>query len=467
MSDKSSGGGAEKRKYPADDDISCGDGEFSGFHDGEAGSSIKVRRSQRIRAKNENNVGASNGSLIKGEPTVLTRVISLLPPELISHIVSFFSVSDLKRFRVICLQYKGLAVLYDAVTEEIQKRCVLRIFLRLWDDYYAPYLHVIKKSSLNLCLKFGSSHVENMDKLAEMIEECHERISQVSFKGSARKKIFETFLPKFKKLQKFEEFESGLGSLKKKELVNDNSETLEYLNAVHLDTSGGICDNQFNDLPKLTKIKLIGCTANLGLRSLFVKAVKLNDLTLSNMNIDADTAEAAVSGKNLKKLRLSYCKGEIGTLLTQAASNILTLDLMSVDMSVYVGKPFTKLTKITLYNCTANLGSRSLFVKAAKLNDLTLDCMIIDADTAEAAVSGKNLNKLSLIACGGEIGTLLTQAASKISTLHLASPVDTSIDVGKPFTNLKVFRFNGSDVDISTSPLLTRPGKLCEFFTKK
>ena len=112
-------------------------------------------------------------------------------------------MSDLKRFRVICLQYKGLTDFSVAVTTEIKKRCVLKIYLRCWDDDYAPYLHVIKKSSLKLRLIFGGSHVKKMDKLDEMIEKCHERIFQVSFKGSARKKSFETFLPKFKKLQKF------------------------------------------------------------------------------------------------------------------------------------------------------------------------------------------------------------------------------------------------------------------------
>ena len=68
------------------------DGEESG----EGGSSDKVCESQRIKAKNESS-----------EDSVLGRVINL-PQELINLIVKHFSVTDLKTFRLLCLQYKDL-----------------------------------------------------------------------------------------------------------------------------------------------------------------------------------------------------------------------------------------------------------------------------------------------------------------------------------------------------------------------
>ena len=82
---------------------------------GEGSSGVQVRGSQMILAKNESN-----------EDSVLRRVINL-PKELICIIVRHFPVTDLKRYRVLCLQYKDLDTLQFAVIEEMKKRCVLHI----------------------------------------------------------------------------------------------------------------------------------------------------------------------------------------------------------------------------------------------------------------------------------------------------------------------------------------------------
>ena len=145
----------------------------------------------------------------------------------------------------------------------------------------------------------------------------------------------------------------------------------------------------FNEMMDLTELTLSACRGSNGLISLFHCASNLKKLNLINMNLDATIAITAADMKHLKELELQYCRGEISTLLTQAAPRISLLILRTVDVNNSVEKPFSILKKLKLENCK------------------------------------------------GDISSLLTQAASCITSLHLYQ-MDNKTVVNKPFTHLQL-----------------------------
>merc|ERR1712200_1588 len=175
----------------------------------------------------------------------------------------------------------------------------------------------------------------------------------------------------------------------------------------------------------MTEICLIDCRGNTGLQSLLSRASNLKRVKLACLVIDAATAATIGNMMNLEELQLTYCRGEISTLLKAVAPNVSSLVLKWIDENISVEVPFPKLTKLKLQGCR------------------------------------------------GEMSSVLTQAAPYITSLDLGD-IDMNTLVNKPFTNLKLLVRRGviyggyccKEIDISDSPLLTRGGRLEEFGSK-
>jgi len=165
---------------------------------------------------------------------------------------------------------------------------------------------------------------------------------------------------------------------------------------------------------------------------------------------------------------------EVSNNLVQAIlpkSTLEFLDLYKVEFKEFQCNILSKLTEIKLSTCSGKIGLKSLFAGAICLKKLSLSWMEIDSDVATSATSSNNLKELDLWECTGEISLLLTLAAPTILKLRLCT-IDMDTSVQNPFTKLQVFMLStgpvpsDDEIEISASPLLTRPGKLSEFGTE-
>lgn len=131
--------------------------------------------------------------------------------------------------------------------------------------------------------------------------------------------------------------------------------------------------------------------------------------------------------------------------------NLTKSNLMEVD-------GLSNVRELILWNCEGDYQ----LSKASNLEALELKMMDLNVSTVTLPSTLQGL-KLSL--CTGNLSSVLSQAAPRITRLQL-SGIDLETSVNQPFTNLKSVSIDEQRFNVRNSPLLTRAGVLKELITE-
>jgi len=340
-----------------------------------------------------------------------------LPSEIITLINNKLSFQDKKRFREVALMCPFLRRLYKdeigIIKLDFDKVDVFSKFLE-----FQTLLNSRFEINLQLSIyeEYGTSMVQILgERLIKLVDVCPDRITQICMSGGAEPTdVLEEVLPELTNLKRIK-IEAPIYSEFIEDMIDDNADGLQYLGLTN------IPDFDFQDMPKLRELEITSWEDK-SIQSLLSGAPNISKLV-----IDGDS-ELSLTNINLKEtpqgpreklddLRLFSCKGDVSSFLSQAASTI---------------------SRLELYNIQINTEIQHNFV---------------------------NLKHLKLSECKGEISSLLTQAASIIRVLKLERvDLDTSVD--EPFSRLKSLWIGSRKINFTDSPLLTRSGRLKEFFIK-
>lgn len=310
-----------------------------------------------------------------------------LPQELICIVISKFELKDLRSLRLVCCQNRFLySNLYHVVTTEIQKRGILNI--DLYDVFekdisrciqFLKDFNYILTSTLKIKLVLPTyvmlCQVEHLKgKLLQLVDVCHARISDYYAYENVPISLLEIVLPKMTNLKKI----YILGVRQRylelcHNLINDNCESLEHLHCNKI----SLLDIQFNKMPSLVEIIIDECRGNQGVQSLFHQAASVKKVTicvpLSDRHLDVSTLinlcaptvtsldlsymllQSAITQPlaNLRYLKLDYVKGEMSSLMTQAAPTLTTLILQEIDKNILVKNPFKSLKVLEMIGWNA------------------------------------------------------------------------------------------------------------------
>ena len=205
-----------------------------------------------------------------------------LPAEMISMIDQNLAYEDRKKFREVGL---GCALLRHSYTDNIQKSSIIK--LDLYDDidacikfinHYQFIINSRMEISLDLPSSYELSKVNQLETaIINLVNICSDRICQISVMNTVPKHLVELILPKCIKLEKIRINTDESDSQIFLKLINTNSPSL-----THLQVEGiNFHQFQFNDLPKLSEIKVIFCSGKRGLQSLLTKSAP----TLSRLEL--------------------------------------------------------------------------------------------------------------------------------------------------------------------------------------
>jgi len=332
-----------------------------------------------------------------------------LAPELIKIIDDFLPFKDRKNFRHVCLLCPALQPKYK---DQFDKLGIFKINLQNYDlraKFVSDFdILINSRMAIDLALptEFEMSQFTNLKpKLMELINDCHPRITKIKF---CRDIPAENILTKFRNLVKIELHSSkDKDSEKLQQLINNNATGLKYLTL-----SGTTIKNfHFNEMPNLIEVSL-ACNTGLFALSLFSKAINVRKLSLEYMIINNVAAAIVATLTNLKELEVIRCHGEVSRLINQCPPSVATLLLRKITLESIITAPLV------------------------------------------------NLRCLKLERCIGEISSLLTQSAPNITKLELHF-IDLETKVRRPFNNLRTAKIDSrKSMDVSQSPLLTKPGRL-------